>query len=115
RHGTARYALADGARVEAEGGWMEDPNFAFMMVATIECERAVIDFRLGREAELVVVEDGVQRALVAGVDYPSGNGYDHEIAALVFAILRGATRAPVTLADAAATQRLLDREIAQLA
>ncbi|MFM7050988.1 MAG: Gfo/Idh/MocA family protein [Planctomycetota bacterium] len=114
RHVVARYAFADGARVEAEGGWMEDPAFAFTMVATIECERAVIDFRLGREHELVVVEDGVQRALVAGADYPTGNGYDHEIAALVQAIMRGAARAPVTLSDAAATQRLLDREIAQL-
>jgi hypothetical protein len=94
---------------------MEDRDFAFMMVASIQCERAVIDFRLGREHELIVLEDGVQRAIVAGQDYPAGTGYDHEIAKLVAAIRAGAREAPVTLADAAATQRLLDREIACLA
>ena len=117
-HVDTRYRFESGPHaglvVEAEGGWMDDPNFAFMMVASIQCERAVIDFRLGREQELIVVEDGVQRALVAGSDYPSGTGYDHEIAALVEAIRTGAAQAPVTLADAAATQRLLDREIARV-
>ena len=93
---------------------MDDPGFAFMMVASIQCERAMIDFRLGREHELVVLEDGVQRPIVAGADYPAGSGYDHEIAALVAAIRAGAWEAPVTLADAAATQRLLDRELGQL-
>ena len=117
-HVDTRYRFESGPHaglvVEAEGGWMEDPDFAFMMVASIQCERAVIDFRLGREHELVVVEDGVQRALHAGRDYPSGTGYDHEIAAMAGAIRACATEAPVTLADAAATQRLLDREIKQL-
>lgn len=117
-HVDTRYRYESGPHaglvVEAEGGWMEDPNFAFMMVASIQCERAVIDFRLGREHELIVVEDGVQRTLTAGRDYPAGTGYDQEIAALVAAIRSGATEAPVTLADAAATQRLLDLEIANL-
>ena len=117
-HVDTRYRYASGPHsglvVEAEGGWMDDPNFAFMMVASIQCERAVIDFRLGREQELVVVEDGTQRVIQAGIDYPAGTGYDHEIAALVGAIRRGAANAPVTLADAAATQRLLDLEIRQL-
>jgi predicted dehydrogenase len=115
RHVRARYSFADGLEVEAEGGWSEDPNFAFMMVATIDCERATIDFRLGRDSELLVIEDGVARDLAPGRDYPTGNGYDHEIAALVGAIARGDRAAPVTLADAARTQRLLDREIASLA
>ncbi len=115
-HVVARYGYADGLVIEAEGGWMDDPNFAFMMVATIECERAVIDYRFGREAELEVheFETGARRAIAAGVDYPTGNGYDHEIAALVAAIARGDREAPVTLADAARSQRLLDREAAAL-
>lgn len=120
RHVEARYGfeggapvMTEGARVVAEGGWMDDPGFAFVMVATIDCERAVIDFRLGRDPELVVVDAAgdAPRGLVPGRDYPVGNGYDHEIAALVAAIRAGGP-APVTLADAAATQRLLDREIA---
>lgn len=117
-HVSARYGFRDGPHaglvVEAEGGWMDDPNFAFTMVASIECERGVIDFRLGRKPELVVLVDGDAQEIVAGRDYPLGTGYDHEIAALLTAIRDGHRRAPVTLADAARTQRLLDRETAAL-
>ncbi len=117
-HVSARYGFRDGPHaglvVEAEGGWMDDPNFAFTMVASIECERGVIDFRLGRKPELVVLVDGDAQEIVAGRDYPLGTGYDDEIAALLTAIRDGHRRAPVTLADAARTQRLLDRETAAL-
>ena len=117
-HVVARYRYETGPHagvtIEAEGGWMDDPSFAFTMVATIECERAVIDFRLGREPELMVVENGSPRAVSAGIAYPNGTGYDHEIAALLDAIRAGNTQAPVTLSDAARTQRLLDRELAAL-
>ena len=115
RHVRARYRSAEGAEIEAEGGWMEDPSFAFTMTAEIACERATLDFDLMRTPELRVVsaDDGRVTELAAGRDYPSGNGYDHEIAALVEAIRSGGG-APVTLADAAATQRLLDREIAAI-
>jgi len=106
--------MFDGTTVEAEGGWMEDPAFAFTMVATIECEGGLIDFRLGREPELVVVVDGEPGPIVAGDAYPTGTGYDHEVAALVAAILAKSENAPVTLSDAARTQRLLLREIADL-
>ncbi|MFM7260018.1 MAG: Gfo/Idh/MocA family protein [bacterium] len=115
RHVRTRYGFADNVIVEAEGGWMEDPSFAFTMTAEVVCERATIEFDLSRSPELRVVSsaDGVVTELVAGRDYPAGNGYDHEIAALVAAI-RDGRPTPVTLADAAATQRLLDREIAAI-
>jgi predicted dehydrogenase len=126
-HVVARYLYADGLVVEAEGGWMDDPDFAFTMTATIECERATIDFQLGREPELMVrvpasgSTPGTTReasqdthAVRAGSDYPTGTGYDHEVRALLRAIASRSPKAPVTLADAAATQRLLDREAAEL-
>ncbi len=119
RHVHSTYEFADGVVVHAEGAWMDDANFAFTMVASIECENGIIDFRLGRDVELTVLEvdgaqRGVERAIVAGVDYATGVGYEHEIAAFLAAIRAGATCAPVTLADAAATQRLLDREFAAM-
>ena len=129
-HVVARYQYASGLVVEAEGGWMDDPNFAFTMTATIELERATLDFMLGRDAELIVREHpagdaargsgttlggaSTDRPLRAGTDYPAGTGYDHEVRALLRAIVSGSPIAPVTLADAAATQRLLDREAAAL-
>lgn len=113
-HVEARYRYESGLVIEAEGAWMDDPAFAFMMVATIECERAIIDFRLGREPELFVIENGSQRAIVAGVDFPQGNGYEHEARALLTAISAGANTPPVSLSDAAQTQRLLNQELATL-
>jgi len=120
RHVHARYGfgsgiVVEGGIVEAEGGWMEDPSFAFTMTAEIVCEKATLDFDLMRDPELRVVSaaDGSISTIVAGREYPTGNGYDHEIAALIRAIASGGP-APVTLGDAARTQRLLDREIAAL-
>ncbi len=113
-HVHARYSYADGLEIEAEGGWMDDPKFAFMMVATIECERGIIDFRIGRDPELCVLEEGVERPIATGIDYPLGAGYEHEIDALLQSVLESSTEAPVTLREAAATQELLDREIALL-
>ena len=115
RHVHAQYHFADGVVVEAEGGWMDDPNFAFTMTSEVVCDRATLDFDLMRDPELRVTSaaDGSATALVVGRDYPAGNGYDHEIAALIRAIANGSP-APVSLGDAARTQRLLDREIAAL-
>jgi len=113
-HVKARYDFADGLVVAAEGAWFDNPAFAFTMTARLECERATLDFAIGREPELILVEAGATTALVPGRDYPLGSGYDGEVCALLAAIAAGAREAPVTLADAARTQRLLDREIAQL-
>jgi predicted dehydrogenase len=116
-HVTARYRFADGAVVDAEGGWMEDPSFQFTMTATIECEDATLDFRLGRDPELVVLRGGREEAVHAGTDYPHGSGYDHEVGAMLDAVLaarNARATPPVGLRDAAATQRLLDREAAQV-
>ena len=113
-HVHAKYRYPDGTLVEAEGAWFDNPNFAFTMTARIECERGTLDFSIAREPELVVTQGSVQSTVVAGRDYPSGSGYDAEVSALLTAIEQGARAAPVTLADAAMTQRLLDREVALL-
>ena len=88
------------------------------MTAVIECADGVIDYCFGREAELLVttggVTGGVTRRIESPLEYPTGNGYDHEIAALIDAIRTRAPAAPVTLADAVMTQRLLEREISML-
>lgn len=128
RHVRARYTFPNDLIVDAEGGWMDDPSFAFTMTAKIVCADATLDFDLMRQPELRLIhagtghagtghagtghaETGTVEELTAGVDYPAGNGYDHEIAACIAAVKKGEA-APVTLRDAAATQRLLDREIA---
>jgi len=113
-HVQARYDFADGLVVEAEGAWLDNPAFAFTMTARLECERGIIDFAIGRDPELTLEHGGATKALIAGRDYPSGSGYEGEVCELLTAIASGARQAPVTLFDAADTQRLLDREIAML-
>lgn len=105
-HVRTQYRYRSGLVVEAEGGWSDNPHFAFRMEARIELENGVLDFVLGREPELTLSS----RAMAAGADYPHGNGYEHQISALLGAIARGASVPPVSLRDAAQTQRLLDRE-----
>ena len=51
---------------------MEDPAFQFTMTATIACEKAVLDFQLGRTPELLVRRDGAEHAVHAGRTTPSG-------------------------------------------
>jgi len=113
-HVHAKYRYSDGLIVEAEGAWFDNPNFSFTMTARIECERGTLDFSIGRVPELTVTEASVESTIVAGRDYPIGNGYDAEVSELLAAIQSGARIAPVTLFDAAATQRLLDREMSAL-
>lgn len=110
RHIVTEYGFAGGLRVTAEGAWVDDTDFAFVMSAVIECERGTIDFRLGRDRELVVRVGGVEES----VQVDAGTGYDGEVRALLEAIASGATTAPVSMLDAAKTQELLDRELAAL-
>ena len=90
---------------------MDDAAFEFVMAAVIECERGTLDFRLGREPELVLKREGVSTPIAV----PTGTGYEGEINALLDAILAGARAAPVSMEDAAKTQELLNRELASLA
>ncbi len=111
RHIQTTYSFASGVHVEAEGAWVDDAAFEFVMAAVIECERGTLDFRLGREPELVLKREGVSTPIAV----PTGTGYEGEINALLDAILAGARAAPVSMEDAAKTQELLNRELASLA
>ncbi len=111
RHIVAEYGFAGGLRVTAEGAWIDDPDFAFVMSAVVECERGTIDFRLGRERELVLRVGGVEDAVTVA----AGTGYDGEVCALLNAIDAGSLEAPVSMFEAAKTQDLLDRELRAIA
>ncbi|MSR41578.1 MAG: Gfo/Idh/MocA family oxidoreductase [Phycisphaerales bacterium] len=107
RHIVSAYGFAGGLRVTAEGAWVDDPNFAFVMTAVIECERGTLDFRLGRKRELLFRQNGTE----VEVPVAAGTGYDGEVRALLDAIACGASEAPVTMEEAAKTQELLQREL----
>lgn len=95
-----------GPVVTAEGGWL--PGLGFRMRYTIAFDRAVADFELGREPELVVWTPG-------GCETPkveSGDGYTGEIRAVVEAVRTGSADGLPTLAEAALVTRMLHAEAA---
>lgn len=111
-HVTTLYRFPDGpVHVVAEGGWDHTPGWTFEMTFTLVCERATLDYRLGRDPELVRCEDGEAHA----VELPATSGYDEEIRALLAAIAHGASTPPISVDDALGTARLLEAERASLA
>jgi len=110
-HVTTLYHFPDGPpHVVAEGGWDHTPGWPFEMTFTIVCERATLDFRIGREPELLLIQDGEARP----VELSATTGWDEEIRALLAAIRDGASAPPLTVDDALGTARLLEAERANL-
>ena len=107
--------LAPGAHVVAEGGWDHADGFGFRMTFTVVCERATLDFDLGRPDRLLLVRDGAAEA----VALPAGTGYDGEVRhllALVSALRAGREPPPprATVDEAVEVTRLLAAEAESL-
>ena len=112
RHVTTsnRYTGGPG-KVVSEGGWLHATGLDFRMRMTIACSDAVIDFDLGRNDQLRVhPADG--ETFTPEID--GGDGWQAEVAAMVDAVRTGAEKPPVTLAEAAASTAVLERELRSL-
>jgi predicted dehydrogenase len=110
-HVTTLYRFPNGpAHVVAEGGWDHAPGFPFAMGFTVVFARATVEFVLGREPELVLVQDGVSRPVVL----PQGTGYDGEVRHAL-AVVRGRVRPRVGLDEAVGLTRMLQAEARSLA
>lgn len=108
-----RYLFDGEIRVEAEGGWRDDPNAPFTMRAELECSEGTMYFDFGREPEVVVVHENGTTAPHPEASI-GGTGYEVQARRLVDAILAGASESPVTMRDAMSTARLIGCEIASL-
>lgn len=94
------------AQVVATGGWIDAPDLPFRMRFLVECERAAIDFELGRTPELAVHHaDGTTEH----PPMPDQTGWQRTIAAFVDSVQTGRAP-PATLAEAADIVRLLHAE-----
>lgn len=94
-----------GLNVSARGGWLRGPGFGFRMRYVAEFERGVADFDLGGQPTSLRwcashADDAEQ------MDLGGATGYDGEVRAFLRAV-RGEEPPAVTLADAAATTRVL--------
>lgn len=104
RHVSTTYVYPGGPAVTAQGGWMSAPGWAFRMRCTVEFERAVADFDLGRDPELrVFTADGATLT----PELALGTGWDHEARAMIGCVASGGEVAPATLDEAGAVTRVL--------
>jgi predicted dehydrogenase len=105
-HVVTQYHFPGGPAVYAEGTWLLTGNFN--MSYTVICERATLDYDLGRGAEaLLVTEAGKKQRAVkcAGVD-----GYDGEIRCMLEAIRTGKAPKVVTARDGLSAVEICEAE-----
>jgi predicted dehydrogenase len=105
-HVVAQYIYPGGPAVAAEGGWLMAKGFN--MFYTIHCERATLDFDLGRGTDaLRVVETGKEPRVVPP---ESADGYAHETAYVVDCVRRGIRPTTVTARDAVVDLQICEAE-----
>lgn len=105
-HVVAQYLYPGGPAVTAEGGWLMAKGFN--MFYTIHCERATIDYDLGRGPDaLRVVETGKDPQIVPA---EPADGYAHETAYVVRCVREGQRPAIVTARDAVVDLEICEAE-----
>lgn len=111
-HLTTLYDYRDGpAHVMAEGAWDHTPGFPFAMRYVVVFDEATASFDLSRTPQLLLHRnDAGEEVAVSAL-----SGYDGQIRHLLAAITQGRRDLRVTVDDALATARLLERERASLA
>jgi predicted dehydrogenase len=95
-----------GPMITAEGGWAMAGGFGFRMQFTVNFERATATFDLEDEPAVKLFRNGGLEPVEIG----EGMGYDHEIAYFLDCIRTGRKPETVTVAQAAATIRLVEAE-----
>lgn len=103
------YEFAGGPEVVAEGGWLDDDDAPFRMMAELVFESGILTFELGRDPEVVFTSAEGQRIPLPEASH-HGTGYDGQAIAFIEAIRNDASTPPVSLQDAAETALVLASE-----
>lgn len=110
-HLTTCYEYPGGPpHVTAEGGWDHTPGMPFAMRYLVVFERATAAFDIARTPQLLLYRDGNAEE----VSLSPLSGYEVQVQHLLRAISEDRRDIRVTVRDALATARLLEREGAQL-
>lgn len=105
-HITTMYHFPDGpAPVTAEGGWTGAQGFPFRMRYSVEFDETFVEFELGADPEVRVIQAGGIKAL----ELPASSAYHEEVRHFL-RVVRAEEAPRVTLADAATTARILAAE-----
>jgi predicted dehydrogenase len=105
-HVVTQYLYPGGPVVSAEGGWLMAGGFN--MAYTIHCERATIDYDLGRGAEALRVTEHGKPARV--VPPEAGDGYQGEIRYVVECVLKGVRPSVVSDRDGLIALQICEAE-----
>jgi predicted dehydrogenase len=102
------HPLADAGIVHAEGSWAMTPGFGFRMTATINFERATVDFDLGRGAEGLRLCEAGQKPRVIQCEGP--DGYARQLDYFLQCIQSGRPPTVVTATDAVTSVEICEAE-----
>ncbi|MGC4006633.1 MAG: Gfo/Idh/MocA family oxidoreductase [Pirellulales bacterium] len=92
--------------VAAEGSWCMNDGFAFEMKYTVNCERATLDYDLGRTPALQVAAEGKLEAITV----PSETGYVGELRYFIECLQAGKQPDMVPLEDPVRCLEILEAE-----
>ena len=106
-HVVTQYHYDNIPLVVAEGGWSMAKGFGFQMHYAVNFERATAVFNLAEESPLTLYEPGEDPRKI---ELDPGMGYLHEIAYFLDCIRENRAPQRVTLAQAAASVRLIEAE-----
>jgi predicted dehydrogenase len=92
--------------VTAEGSWCLADGFGFQMKYTVNCERATLDYDLGRTPLLTVTANGE----VEAITLPNETGYFRELQYFVGCVERGEQPSVVKIDDPVRCLEILEAE-----
>jgi predicted dehydrogenase len=105
-HVVTQYLYPGGPAVYAEGGWLLPQGF--QMSYTLHCERATLDFDLGRGPDAMQVSEAGQAPRFIRYDGP--DGYGEEVHYVVECIKNGQRPQIVTARDGLAALEICEAE-----
>ncbi|HEV2207201.1 MAG TPA: Gfo/Idh/MocA family oxidoreductase [Verrucomicrobiae bacterium] len=105
-HVVTQYLFPSGPAVHAEGGWLLAKGF--QMAYTLHCERATLDFELGRGADALQVTAHGQAPQTVKFDGP--DGYGQEVRYAVECVRTGLAPAVVTARDGLTALEICEAE-----
>lgn len=105
-HVVTQYVFDDGPAVHAEGGWLLAKGF--QMTYTVHCERATLDYELGRGAEALQLTETGQAP--CAIRFAEPDGYGLEVRYMVDAIRNGQAPSVVTAQDGLSAIEICEAE-----